>query len=159
MNGVGLVYWLRYIAIDTIGVLRIGSVAGYGVTCMHMKPIRQHLLKALETNGWEVTEIDEQTEWYSEECWHVRSVWQANGLPVFLNFLVWGEHISDEKGKPVWTITASTTPAEYFSPRDNDLAVIELEECLRTGRSNEYSVRLIDALSKYRAQQAAVHRI
>jgi len=125
---------------------------------MLMKRIRKPLHLELEVNGWDVVDIDPNTEWFSEECWHIRSKRQSCGLTVVLNFLVWGEYIWEEKGKPVMAVSASTTPAEYFHPRDDDIAVVFLGDYpfinSKVSPFEECISELMTALDRYRNQIA-----
>ncbi len=82
------------------------------------------LVRLLEKHGWEISNIELDTDWWAEEYWEIRSVRKNFGLTIILNFLVYFEDIGDWKGKPVNCITASLSRADCMSPRDDDIAVM-----------------------------------
>ncbi len=84
------------------------------------------LVRLLEKNGWEISDIELDTDWWAEEYWEIRSVQKNFGLTIILNFLVFGadEGDPDRKGKPVDCVTASLTRAEDMNPRDDDIALM-----------------------------------
>src|SRR5215813_3551693 len=53
---------------------------------------RALLRNRLDQNGWEVATIDDDTDWWVDQHWEVRSTRQANGLTLFLNLLVDPQH-------------------------------------------------------------------
>ena len=100
-----------------------------------MKTVEQRqlgklLIKALVKNGWEISDIEFDTDWWAEEYWLIHSVRENFGLKVILSFLVFGEDIGTWKGKHVEYLTASLTRPTYMNPRDDDIAVIHVRNGL-----------------------------
>jgi hypothetical protein len=69
---------------------------------------RTLLRDRLDRDGWEVMAIDDDTDWWVDQHWEIRSTRQANGLTLFLNFMVDPQHEGTHKSNAVWSITAST---------------------------------------------------
>ena len=84
------------------------------------------LSKQLKKHGWEIIDIEFDTDWWAEEYWLIHSVRENFGLKVILSFLVFGEDIGSWKGKHVEYLTASLTRPTYMNPRDDDIAVIHV---------------------------------
>ena len=58
-----------------------------------MSNYKDQLLDALSNDGWEQVEVIDLGEWWADDCWRMRSVKMAWGMPLYLTFLVdpmWG---------------------------------------------------------------------
>jgi len=62
----------------------------------------------LDHDGWEIATIDDDTDWWIDQHWEIRSTRQAYGLTLFLNFMVDPMYEGRDKSSAVWEITAST---------------------------------------------------
>lgn len=52
------------------------------------KNTRDQILARLADSGWERTGIDDDTDWWVDEHWTIRSVRQEYGLTLVMSFLV-----------------------------------------------------------------------
>lgn len=67
---------------------------------------KELLLDKLALNDWELIEINDNTDWWLESYWKLRSVRQNYGLEIYVLFLVVPDYFGEEKEKAVWSIGA-----------------------------------------------------
>ena len=78
-----------------------------------MKHYKELLLSKLSVSGWELTEQDDDTDWWLEEIWRIRSVQQNWGAEVCILFLVDPQYEGRKKSQAVWAVMAANeVPAE-----------------------------------------------
>jgi hypothetical protein len=100
----------------------------------------------LDHDGWEVAAIDDDTDWWVDQHWKIKSTRQANGLTLFLNFMVDPMYEGADKSGAVWSITASTCLPSGRTDTKNQIA----EMVLQTGRLIPNLNEFICQLNTYR---------
>ena len=71
-----------------------------------MKYYKELLLRKLANSGWELVEIDEDTDWWLESVWRIKSIRQNYGLELFISFLVDPQYDGVNKSSAVYSIEA-----------------------------------------------------
>ena len=82
----------------------------------------------LDDDGWEVAAIDDDTDWWVDQHWKIRSTRAANGLTLFLNFMVDPLYEGADKRSAVWSITASTCLPTGRTDRHSEVATLVLQK-------------------------------
>ncbi len=78
-----------------------------------MKYYKELLLKKLCDSGWELIEQDDETDWWLEELWTVKSIKKNWGQELKILFLVDPQYEGRIKSRGVWAVMASEkTPKE-----------------------------------------------
>ncbi len=109
-----------------------------------MKYYKELLLKKLIDTGWELTERDDDTDWWLESSWKLTSIKQNYGHHIYVLFLVDPQYDGQNKGSAVWAIGAyGQIPSDR--PLDGEISFMHMvkgkfEEKLSlfTGEVNEY---------------------
>ncbi|MPZ39066.1 MAG: hypothetical protein GEU95_13610 [Rhizobiales bacterium] len=89
---------------------------------------RTLLRDRLDHDGWEVAAIDDDTDWWVDQHWRIRSVRQANGLTLFVNFMVDPQYEEADKSSAVWSITASTCLPSGRTDTKSEVAAMVLKK-------------------------------
>ena len=89
---------------------------------------RTLLRDRLDHDGWEVTAIGDDTDWWVDQHWEIRSTRQAYGLTLFLNFMVDPQHERMHKSNAVWSITASTRRPAGRTDTAGEVAAMVLQK-------------------------------
>jgi hypothetical protein len=100
----------------------------------------------LDRDGWEVAAIDDDTDWWVDQHWEIRSMRQAHGLTIFLNFMVDPMYEGADKSSAVWSITASTCLPTGSTDRKDEVATMVLQK----GRLNRNLSEFVCRLNTYR---------
>lgn len=80
-----------------------------------MQAQRAELLSLLPEQGWRVSFLEEDLEWWADEMWLLESVWSPVGSRAYVTFLVDPQFEgSRKKGEAVWAVMAS-----LFKPVSN----------------------------------------
>ena len=73
-----------------------------------MQAQRTVLLSLLLEQGWRVSKIEEDLEWWADEMWHLESLSSPVGSRAYVTFLVDPQFEGDrKKGEAVWAVMAS----------------------------------------------------
>ena len=84
-----------------------------------MKHYKELLLKKLSENGWELQEIDDDTPWWLESSWKIKSVHQNYGYQIYILFLVDRGYEGHNKEIAISQIGAYTkVPGSYSLAED-----------------------------------------
>ncbi len=79
---------------------------------------KKHLLKKLTDKGWELISQDDNTEWWVEELWTMKSIKQNYGFTVVIGFLVDLQYDGIDKRSAVDSICACLKePKTYTEAR------------------------------------------
>lgn len=73
-----------------------------------MKYYKELLLAKLIDTGWELVYQDDDTEWWLEEYWTIKSVHQNWGYEILILFLVDPMYEGNDKSQAVWAVGAAT---------------------------------------------------
>ncbi|MCG7563099.1 hypothetical protein [Pseudoalteromonas sp. McH1-42] len=71
-----------------------------------MKYYKEMLFSKLVQSGWEIIHESDNTEWWLESSWKIRSIKQNYGLECFILFLVDPQYEGNDKSSAVWAIEA-----------------------------------------------------
>ncbi len=71
-----------------------------------MKYYKELLLKKLSDSGWELLEADDETDWWLESVWKIKSIKQNYGKVIFILFLVDPQYDGINKSSAVWAVGA-----------------------------------------------------
>jgi hypothetical protein len=82
----------------------------------------------LDDDGWKVAAIDNDTDWWVDQHWKIRSTRAANGLTLFLNFMVDPLYEGADKRSAVWSITASTSLPTGRTDTKSEVATLVLQK-------------------------------
>lgn len=72
-----------------------------------MKTYRKILLGKLINHGWVLILEDDDTDWWADGYWKIKSIKQNWGLEVYIHFLVDPQYDGPKKESAVWAIAAS----------------------------------------------------
>ncbi len=72
-----------------------------------MKYYKELLLEKLSLSGWELVEINDNTDWWLEEYWQVKSNQQNWGTQIFVLFLVDPMFEGTKKSQAIWAVMAT----------------------------------------------------
>jgi hypothetical protein len=71
------------------------------------RPYQVALRRALRENGWDVVAIEDDTEWWADQQWVIRSTKQCYGSEFVITFMVDPMFEGADKSRAVWLIVAS----------------------------------------------------
>ncbi len=71
-----------------------------------MKYYKELLLKQLTDSGWELVAEHDDTDWWLESAWQIRSIKQSYGLEIYVLFLVDPGYEGQHKSSAVWAVGA-----------------------------------------------------
>lgn len=114
-----------------------------------MTSYKDQLLTALSNDGWEQLEVLDLNQWWADDCWRMRSVKMAWGMPLYLTFLVdpmWAS-THTQAFADVWAVVATIKPPVNRSP--DALAWL-------TMRKRKFQPKLDDFMADLRACREAV---
>ena len=111
-----------------------------------MKYYKSLLLKKLIDSGWELLEQLDDTDWWLDEMWKVKSVKQYWGYQIFISFLVDLQYVGNNKGSAVWAVVATNTiPTER--PINHEY-IIEMD--LVKGKFDQKLEAFVHGINKHR---------
>ena len=93
-----------------------------------MKYYKELLLKKLSDDGWELTTQDDETDWWLEEYWIIKSVKQSYGYTLHVLFLVDPMYDGNKKSQAVWAIAAAETLPANRPINDECLVEMDLQK-------------------------------
>jgi len=100
-------------------------------------------------NGWELNEIDDETEWWLEELWVITSSKQNWGYKLYLHFLVDLQYEGTNKSSAVWAVSALQEPAKSYTEVNDNVA----EMFLQKGKFDENLNQFIQKINKHRNEK------
>lgn len=110
-----------------------------------MRYYKEYLLKKLIDNGWELICCEDDTEWWAEEFWTVKSIKHNYGFTAVIGFLVDLQYDGSDKRSAVDSICAcSSIPKTYTEARQGIMMY------LTRGKFNENISQLVNKLDKIR---------
>jgi len=71
-----------------------------------MKYYKELLLKKLADSGWELVEQDDDTDWWLEVSWRVKSTQQNWGEEIYILFLIDPQYEGTKKSQAIWAVMA-----------------------------------------------------
>jgi hypothetical protein len=111
-----------------------------------MKHYKELLLKKLIDSGWELIEQDDDTDWWLEESWKIRSVQQNWGEKIYILFLVDPQFEGTKKSQAIWAVMAVK---EIPDDRPiGDKGIIEMD--LQKGKFDQKLEEFVQGINEYR---------
>jgi len=107
---------------------------------------RDQILARLSDSGWERTCIDNDTDWWVDEHWTIRSIRQEFGLMLIVSFLVDPMYEGRDKSTAIWLITAGTQQPSDRLDDKNNVAKLYMQK----GRFNEKLIAFVEEINDYR---------
>jgi hypothetical protein len=116
-----------------------------------MQEYKAQLRDCLEQSGWQVEEEIAGVDWWADEHWKVRSVWNLWGYELVITFLVdphWEG--TSKKRAAIWAVSATAAlPSERPIGRDGE--TIAWLDMMR-GRFDEKLQVFVAAINSHRDQ-------
>jgi hypothetical protein len=110
-----------------------------------MKHYKELLLAKLINSDWKLLERDEDTQWWLEETWRIRSIKQRWGFELLVLFLVDPMHEGRGKSRPVWAVSAFEKMPEQ-RPVGEGIATLQLQK----GRFDAKIATFVAAINAHR---------
>jgi hypothetical protein len=111
-----------------------------------MKHYKELLLQKLSTTGWELIEQDDDTDWWLDETWRIKSIQQGWGEEIYILFLVDPQYEGTKKDTAVWAVMAvNEVPTER--PIGNQ-GIIEMD--LVKGKFDQKLEGFVQGINEYR---------
>ena len=104
------------------------------------------LLKKLADTGWEIVEKSDNTDWWLEEYWKIRSIHQNWGKVIYVLFLVDPQYEGTKKSQAVWAIVGSKEIPSNRPMGDEGIAEIDLSKGKLDLKLNEF----VQGIDEYR---------
>ncbi len=111
-----------------------------------MKHYKELLLKKLSDSGWELNEQDDDTDWWLEESWKIKSIQQNWGEEIYILFLVDPQYEGVKKSQAVWAVMA-VKELPVNRPL-SDVGIIEMD--LQKGKFDKKLDEFIKGINTYR---------
>ena len=110
-----------------------------------MNYYKEQLLKKLSNDGWELLEEDDNTDWWLESYWNVKSVKQNYSLAFHVLFLVDPMYVGQNKGSAVWAVGAyKELPSEC--PLEGSICMMRMMK----GKFDEKLGEFVTCVNEYR---------
>lgn len=111
-----------------------------------MKHYKELLLKKLSVSGWELMEQDDNTDWWLDEAWRVKSTAQHWGEEIYILFLVDPQYEGTKKDTAVWAVMAAKeVPIERPT---GSQGIIQMD--LQKGKFDEKLQRFVQGINDFR---------
>ena len=110
-----------------------------------MKYYKELLLKKLSDSGWELFEKDDETDWWVESVWKIRSIKQNYGKVIFVLFLVDPQYDGTNKSSAVWAVGAfEKLPLDR--PLEDGISIMDMVK----GKFDEKLAQFVTEINRYR---------
>lgn len=110
-----------------------------------MKYYKELLLSKLSDTGWEFIEEDDDTDWWLESSWKIRSIRESYGLEIYILFLVDPQYDGINKSSAVWAVGAyQEIPTER--PLENGIAIMYMVK----GQLSQKLIEFLNSVNVYR---------
>jgi len=111
-----------------------------------MRKYKIEIKEKLVDSGWEVEEIDTDTDWWLEERWAIFSTKQNWGYKLYLHFLVDLQYEGTDKDSAVWCVSALENKAmDYHSASSSFVSMY-----LQKGKFNENILLFVKGINTLR---------
>ncbi|MBV1910609.1 MAG: hypothetical protein KUG78_15005 [Kangiellaceae bacterium] len=113
-----------------------------------MRYYKEQLLNKLMNSGWELDSRDDDTDWWVEEFWSMKSVRQNYGFIITVGFLVDLQYDGNNKREAVNSICACVNIPNTYSEAGACLSMY-----LSKGKLEETLQQFVKDVNKIRDQQ------
>lgn len=110
-----------------------------------MKYYKELLLKKLAETGWERTVESDDTDWWLESWWKIRSNKQSYGYELYILFLVDPQYDGNNKSSAVWAVGAQR---EIPHQRPLNEGICEMD--MVKGKFDEKLTKFVSVLNEHR---------
>jgi hypothetical protein len=111
-----------------------------------MKHYKELLLGKLASTGWELLALDDDTDWWLEESWKIKSIQQNWGEEIYILFLVDPQYEGRIKSQAVWAVRAvKEVPVDR--PLGNE-CILEMD--LQKGKLDHNLEVFVQGINEYR---------
>lgn len=111
-----------------------------------MKHYKELLLKKLAGSGWGLVSQDDDTDWWLEESWKIKSIQQNWGEEIYILFLVDPQYEGAIKSQAVWAVMAvNEVPTERPL---GDEGIIQMD--LMKGKFDQKLQEFVEGINEYR---------
>jgi len=111
-----------------------------------MKHYKELLLKKLADSGWKLTEQDNDTDWWLEEAWKIKSIQQKWGEEIYILFLVDPQYEGTKKSQAVWAVMAVKEVPEDRPLSDEGIFEMDLQK----GKFDQKLEEFVQGINVYR---------
>jgi hypothetical protein len=111
-----------------------------------MKHYKELLLKKLSASGWELIEQDDNTDWWLDEAWRVKSTAQHWGEEIYILFLVDPQYDGTKKDTAVWAVMAVKKVPNQRPTGDQGIVEMDLQK----GKLDQKLEAFIQGINAYR---------
>ena len=111
-----------------------------------MKHYKELLLKKLSASGWELIERDDNTDWWLDEAWRVKSSQQHWGEEIYILFLVDPQYEGTKKDTAVWAVMAAKTVPDERPTGNQGIIAMRLQK----GRFDQKLEGFVQGINEYR---------
>ncbi len=108
--------------------LFVGNLRDYLDSAAAKKNFRDQIRAALTRSGWQVVQIDGESDWWADEHWTIRSATQAYGCTLVVSFLVDPQYDGPRKSSAIWEIPVGTTRLLDRLDDENRIAVLGMQK-------------------------------
>lgn len=91
-----------------------------------MKYYKELLLQKLSNSGWDLAERNDNTDWWLEEYWQLRSVKQNWGTRIYILFLVDPIFEGINKSQGIWAVMATKNLPKQIPLGDKGICLMDL---------------------------------
>ena len=113
-----------------------------------MKHYKELLLKKLSDSGWVLTEQDNDTDWWLEESWKIKSTKESWGKEINILFLVDPQYEGTIKSQAVWAVMAAKE-IPNDRPVDDDEGITQMD--LAKGKFDVRLSSFVKSINEFRS--------
>ncbi len=114
-----------------------------------MRLYKIQLKELLLEHGWELEEIDDETDWWLEELWTIASSKNNWGYKLYLHFLVDLQYEGINKSSAVSAISAYQKPIKNYNECSDHVA----EMWLQKGKYDENLKNFVQEINQHRNEE------
>lgn len=111
-----------------------------------MKHYKELLLKKLADSGWELVAQDDDTDWWLEESWQIKSIQQNWGEEIYILFLVDPQYEGAKKSQAVWAVMAVNEVPTERPLGDEEIVQMDLVK----GKFDQKLQDFVEGINEYR---------
>lgn len=103
----------------------------------------QQIHARLNNAGWDLEQVEPETDWYATEHWRFGSVKQAYGSDIYISFMV--DPMCDDQNS-IWCVRAGINIPTYFHQSEGEIAELHMSR----GMFREKLDAFIEAINENR---------
>jgi hypothetical protein len=111
-----------------------------------VRAYRRHLLELLSRSGWEVVNMETESDWWADGHWCVQSIRENWGLRLWINFLVDPQYEGSDKASAVWAVSATVEHPREREEAGRGIVLVDLQR----GWQRDKMGQLVEAIARHR---------